>query len=187
MRRRYVFMALLFVVFSMLAIPPAYAQQTTGNIVGRIVDGQKAAVPGAAITATSPSTGFKRTTTSDAEGLYRLTALPIGSYDLLIELQGFTSLDKKDVQVSVGQTISIDFDLKIAKMSETVTVTGETPLVETTSSSVGGVVDVTKIESLPLNGRPFANLAMTIPGVGMGFHSDPTKTTPYTWAFEFLP
>ena len=66
-------------------------------------------------------------------------------------------------------------------MSETVTVTGETPLVEDDRhSSVGGVVDVNRIESLPLNGRQFANLAMTIPGVGLGFHSDPTKSTQYS-------
>ena len=65
-------------------------------------------------------------------------------------------------------------------MSETVTVTGETPLIETTSSSVGGVVDVNKIEKLPLNGRQFANLAMTVAGVALGFHSDPTKSTQYS-------
>ena len=65
-------------------------------------------------------------------------------------------------------------------MSETVTVTGETPLIETTSSAVGGVVDVGRIESMPLNGRQFANLAATIPGVGLGFHSDPTKSTQYS-------
>ena len=65
-------------------------------------------------------------------------------------------------------------------MSESVNVTGETPLVETGSSSVGGVVDVQNIESLPLNGRQFANLALTIPGVGLGFHSDPTKSTQFS-------
>ena len=65
-------------------------------------------------------------------------------------------------------------------MSESVNVTGESPLVETGSSSVGGVVDVQNIESLPLNGRQFANLALTIPGVGLGFHSDPTKSTQFS-------
>ena len=69
--------------------------------------------------------------------------------------------------------------LKVASLSETVTVTGESPLIETSSSSVGGVVDIRRIESLPLNGRQFANLAATIPGVGLGFHSDPTKSTQY--------
>jgi len=65
-------------------------------------------------------------------------------------------------------------------LSETVTVTGESPLIETSSSSVGGVVDIRRIENLPLNGRQFANLAATIPGVGLGFHTDPTKSTQYS-------
>ena len=64
-------------------------------------------------------------------------------------------------------------------LAESVQVQAETPLIETTTSSVGGVVDTTRIESMPLNGRQFANLAATIPGVGLGFHSDPTKSTQY--------
>jgi hypothetical protein len=180
MRRSHVLAASLFVVVAILAVQPAFAQQTTGNIAGRVVDDQRSAVPGASVTATNTQTGAKRSVTSDAEGMYRFTALQIGTYDLIIELSGFATVDRKAVQVSVGQTLNLDIGLKIAKMAETVTVTGETPLVETTSSSVGGVVDVAKIESLPLNGRQFANLAMTIPGVGMGFHSDPTKSTQYS-------
>jgi outer membrane receptor protein involved in Fe transport len=65
-------------------------------------------------------------------------------------------------------------------VQENITVTGETPLIETRSSSVGGVVDVARIENLPLNGRQFANLAATIPGVGLGFHSDPTKSSQFS-------
>ena len=82
--------------------------------------------------------------------------------------------------VNVGQTLDVNMTLKMASLSETVTVTGETPLIETSSSSVGGVVDIRRIENLPLNGRQFANLAATIPGVGLGFHSDPTKSTQYS-------
>ncbi len=70
--------------------------------------------------------------------------------------------------------------LKVASLQESITVSGATPLIETSSSSVGGVVDVGRIESLPLNGRQFANAAITIPGVGLGFHSDPTKSTQYS-------
>jgi outer membrane receptor for ferrienterochelin and colicin len=70
--------------------------------------------------------------------------------------------------------------MRIAKVAENVTVTAETPLVDTTSSAVGGVVDTRRVENLPLNGRQFANLAITIPGVGLGFHADPTKSTQYS-------
>jgi hypothetical protein len=159
---------------------PVNAQQTTGTITGRVVDEQKSTVPGATVTARSVTTGFMRVSTSDASGMYRLAALPVGTYDLTVELSGFATIDRKGLVVNVSQTVTLEFELRVAKMTETVTVTGETPLIETTSSSVGGVVDVNKIENLPLNGRQFANLAMTVAGVGMGFHSDPTKSTQYS-------
>jgi Carboxypeptidase regulatory-like domain/TonB dependent receptor-like, beta-barrel len=159
---------------------PAIAQQTTGNITGRVLDEQNAAIPGATITAKNPATGFTRVEVTDAEGAYRLTALPIGVYDIKAELQGFTTVDKLGIIVNVSTTITIDFGLKVAALAETVNVRGAMPLIETSSSSVGGIVDVKRIESLPLNGRQFANLAATIPGVGLGFHTDPTKSTQYS-------
>ena len=67
----------------------ASAQQTTGTITGRVLDPQNAAIPGATVTAKSPSTGFVRTVVSDTEGVYRLSALPVGLYDLTAELSGF--------------------------------------------------------------------------------------------------
>ena len=166
-------------VVLLLACASAFAQQTTGTITGRIVDDQGAAIPGVTVTAKSAATGFTRVEVSDAEGVYRLTALPIGVYDVTAELQGFATLSKKDVEVNIGQTQSVDFPLKVAQLAETVNVTGASPLIETTASSVGGLVDVRRIESIPLNGRQFANLAATVPGVGLGFHSDPTKSTQY--------
>ena len=173
---RRLLLGLLLVASSM----PAFAQQTTGNISGRALDPQGGAMPGVSVTAKSPQTGFTRAAVTDAEGVYRLSALPVGSYDLTVELQGFSTMERKGIVVNVGQTLELDFDLKVAQLSESVTVTGETPLLETSSSSVGGVVDVQNIESLPLNGRQFANLALTIPGVGLGFHSDPTKSTQFS-------
>ena len=163
-----------------LSATSAAAQQTTGNIQGRIVDAQKAAVPGVTVTAKSASTGFTRTEVSDAEGVYRLNALPVGTYDVHAELAGFSPYDAKAIVVNVSSTVDLNVDLKLAGVAESVKVTAETPLIQTSSSSVGGVVDTSKIESLPLNGRQFANLAATIPGVGLGFHSDPTKSTQYS-------
>jgi outer membrane receptor protein involved in Fe transport len=159
---------------------PASAQQSTGTIAGRIVDDQGAAVPGVTVTGRNTETGFTRTSVSDAEGSYRLTALPVGTYDLTAELQGFSRIENKGIVLSVGQTLEVSMTLKVASLQESVTVTGETPLIESRSSSVGGVVDIGRIESLPLNGRQFANLAATIPGVGLGFHSDPTKSSQFS-------
>ncbi len=166
-------------VVGLFSATPLIAQQTTGNVTGRVVDDQGAAVPGVTVTAKNPQTGFSRAEVSDTEGVYRLNALQVGTYDIVAELQGFSKVESKGIVVNVGQTLDINLTLKVANVSETVTVTGETPLIETSSSSVGGVVDIKRIESLPLNGRQFANLAATIPGVGLGFHSDPTKSTQY--------
>jgi len=163
-----------------LAGSPALAQQTTGNIQGRIVDAQKSAVPGVTVTAKNAATGYNRSEVTDSEGTYRLTSLPLGIYELHAELAGFAPYTNKSVEVSVGQTTDVNIDLRVAGVSESVSVTAESPLVQTTNSSVGGVVDVKRIENLPLNGRQFANLAATIPGVGLGFHSDPTKSTQYS-------
>jgi hypothetical protein len=159
---------------------PVAAQQTTGNITGRIVDDQGAAVPGVTVTALNAQTGFTRNDTSDAEGIYRLNAMPVGTYDITAELQGFSRIESKGIVLNVGQTHDINLTLKVASLQETVTVSGETPIIESSSSSVGGVVDIGRIESLPLNGRQFANLAATIPGVGLGFHSDPTKSSQFS-------
>jgi len=168
------------VALLLLTSAAAIAQQTTGNITGRILDEQGGAMPGVTVTAKNPATGFTRTQVSDAEGVYRLEALPVAIYEVTAELQGFATVAKTDIEVNVSQTQSVDFAMKVATLAETVTVTGATPLIETTSSSVGGIVDPRRIETIPLLGRQFANLAATIPGVGLGLHTDPTKSTQYT-------
>jgi hypothetical protein len=158
----------------------SWAQQTAGNITGRIVDAQGAAVPGATVNAVHTGTGFTRSAVTDAEGLYRLTALPVGTYNITVELSGFRTVDRTGIILNVSQTIDINFTLEVASVTERVTVTGASPLIENSASAVGGVVEVGTIENLPLNGRQFANLAATIPGVGLGFHSDPTKSTQFS-------
>jgi carboxypeptidase family protein len=163
-----------------LASSSAFGQQTTGIVSGRVVDAQGAAVPGVTVTSRNTQTGFTRADVSDGEGVYRLLALPVGMYDVTADLQGFARIERKGIVLNVGQTVDLAFALTLAGVAETVTVTGGTPLVETQSSSLGGVVDVARIENLPLDGRQFANLAATVPGVGLGYHSDPTKSTQFS-------
>src|SRR3954466_7712949 len=170
---------LLAALFAIAVAGSARAQQTTGTIMGRVLDEQKAAVPGVTVTAKNQSTGFARNGLSDSEGVYRITGLPVGAYTLSVDLSGF-QVQTRTVQVNVSETITADFDIHVAKVAENVTVTADTPLVDTTSSAVGGLVDTRRVENLPLNGRQFANLAITIPGVGLGFHADPTKSTQYS-------
>src|SRR3989442_5670367 len=133
--RRLLFGAALVLLLTCAA---SFAQQTTGNITGRILDQQSAAVPGATVTAKNPATGFTRSEASDSEGVYRLTGLPVGTYDITAELQGFTTADRKDVAVTVSTTLTIDFTLKLGSLAETVNVTGAMRLIETTASPLAG-------------------------------------------------
>src|SRR3954471_5469719 len=137
------------IIVAMIAIcaltlsAPAMAQQTTGNIQGRITDAQKAAAPGVTVTAKNAATGFSRSEVTDSEGVYRLNALPVGTYDLHAELAGFQAQDRKGLVVNVSQTLDLNIDLNVAGVAENVSVTAESPIVSTSSSSVGGVVDTT--------------------------------------------
>ena len=163
-----------------LSLPaPALAQQATGTIAGRVVDEQDAGIVGAAVTATNADTGLIREILSGGNGLYRLAALPVGRYDVSAEYQGLAPFVRRGIVVNIGRT-DLGIILRVAALAETITVTTEAPLIRLTSSAVGEVVDLARIESLPLNGRQFANLAATVPGVGLGFHSDLTKSTQYS-------
>src|SRR5213594_2388490 len=104
-------------ILLLLGSAQAFAQ-TTGNITGRVLDQQGSGVPGATVTAKSASTGFTRSEVSDAEGVYRLTALPVGLYDVTTELPGFATIVKKDIAVDVSKTLTVDFTLRVASVAE---------------------------------------------------------------------
>src|SRR5688572_31391735 len=163
-----------------LAALPAYAQMTSGTIAGRITDEQGAAAPGVSMQARNRDTGFVREDVSDAEGVYHLGALPVGSYDLSAQLAGFNSFESPAVPVNISRNTTFDIVMRVAKLTETVTVSASPSMLSTRSSSIGEIVDLKRIEALPLNGRQFANLAATVPGVSLGFHSDSTKSAQYT-------
>jgi outer membrane receptor protein involved in Fe transport len=173
--RRLAAAALLLLV----AAAPAFAQGTTGSIEGRISDEQGLALPGATVFARNTATGFARSVVTDATGIYRFPGLPIGTYEVKADLAGFATVTRKDAVVNVSQNTGLDFRMKVATKTEEISVLAEAPLIDTKSSGVGEVVATAQIENLPLNGRQFGNLAALVPGVSLGFHSDPTKTTQY--------
>ena len=121
------FFRLLAATTVALAAVPALAQQTSGTITGLVIDPQGMAVPGTTVTAVDASTGFSRTDVSDGEGLYHLNAIPVGSYDVVAELPGFTRVERKDIAVNVSETTNLNLTLRLAQVAETVTVVGETP------------------------------------------------------------
>ena len=155
---------------------PSFAQ--TGSIEGTVNDDQGLALPGVTATAKNVATGFTRAATSDATGVYRIQALPAGTYEVKAELTGFAGRSRQ-VVVNVETNSTVDFKMAVAGQTEEVTVTAEAPLIDVKETGVGEVITSTQIQNLPLNGRQFANLAALVPGVSLGFHTDPTKSTQF--------
>jgi hypothetical protein len=141
----------------------AAAQEAT--ILGTVTDETKAALPGVTITATGLATGRVFTAISDDRGEYRLRGLPPTRYKVQAELTGFSTVVVADVELLVGQNRTVPFAMKVASLEETVTVTGESPLVDISSTQVGGNVDRRQMEELPLQGRNWMELAMQVRGV----------------------
>ena len=168
-----------FLVALVLLPVLASAQTTTGDVSGIIVDAQKAPLNGVTVHATNTDTGVTRDAQSDKSGVYRLPGLQIGSYQVVATLPGMRSYSAR-VVLNVGRDVTLDIAMQLAGIRDEVKVTASSPLISTRSSSVGEVVDLARIEGLPLNGRQFANLAATVPGVGLGFHSDSTKSAQYS-------
>jgi len=116
------------------------AAQTTGTILGTLKDQSGAVLPGAEITVTNIDTGITRTATSGARGEFRISALAVGTYDIQAGMTGFQSGVRKGITLTIGREAVVDFSLQVGNVTEQVTVTGEAPLIETTSAVVGGVV-----------------------------------------------
>jgi len=157
---------------------PALAQGTSGSVEGTVRDAQGLALPGAAVTVTNTATGLSRSTTTDPTGVYTIPGLPVGLYEVKVSISGFADQISK-ATVNVSATTRVDFALGVAGKTEEVTVTAETPQIDTTESGIGEIITQAQIENLPLNGRQFGNLAALVPGVSLGFHTDPTKSTQF--------
>jgi Carboxypeptidase regulatory-like domain/TonB dependent receptor len=161
--------ALLFVlsaVFALLHVPVARAQSAaaTGRLEGSLTDPSGAAVPAADITVRNQNTGLLTTVQSSAAGEFNVLYLEPGTYEVSIQKAGFGTLVLRDITISVGTRAVIHPQLRIGKIDAVVTVSAETPLVDTAASSLGTVVDQQSIQSLPLNGRNFTDFALLTAG-----------------------
>lgn len=139
-------------------------QTTNGTITGTISDPSGAAVGGVQIIVSSPETGFQRTATSLDNGSYVLPQLPPGTYNIQVSKAGFGKENRPGVQLLVNQIATIDFQLSLAAVSETVNVTGAPPPLDTTSATLASVVQHDQVVDLPLNGRSFTQLTLLAPG-----------------------
>jgi hypothetical protein len=143
---------------------PSYAQ-VSAAISGRVLDSSGAVVPGAKVTVKSLDTGASRTVTTNDSGYYTLVALPLGRAEVKAEKPGFLATTPSNVTLVVGQEAVLNLNLRVGGESpDVVFVSDETPLVNTTTSAVSGVVGERQIKDLPLNGRSFDNLITLNPG-----------------------
>ena len=154
-----------FVCASLLLMPlTASAQQSASSgLVGQVTDSSQAAIPGATVTVTNVGTNAQRTTVTDGEGRFSVPALPPATYHIKVELrQGFRTAELQNFVLRQGETARPAITLGIATVSESVTVTGEAPLLQTQSASVGQVINEKQIEKPALERpqRAVARLAL---------------------------
>ncbi|HXT22741.1 MAG TPA: TonB-dependent receptor [Thermoanaerobaculia bacterium] len=164
-------------------LPAAQAQTSSATLTGRAVDADGSALPGVTVTATETNTGFSRNTVTGSDGSFRLAALPVGDYTVTAELQGFATVQVENVHLNVASTRSIEISMRAASIEESITVTTEAPLIDTTPA-IGTVVSQQELETLPLNGRQFANVAVLAPGTQLAYNADPTKPGQLTIALN---
>ncbi len=170
----------LLVTFFVIAsfCVPSLAQSTAGRILGTVTDQSTAAVRGASVAITDLNRGTSRTLATDEAGAYVAADLTPGSYKIHVEAKGFKSAERPNVAIEVATDVRADFVLQPGQVSETVIVQAEVPLVNTTSSTLGGTLSNQEINDLPLNGRNYENLLQLRPGVmrypGGGFSTTST-------------
>jgi hypothetical protein len=145
---------------------PAYAQIEQARLNGTVTDAQGAVLPGVTITARSPSLIGGQTTVTEADGRYRFPALAGGTYELTFELTGFQTMVRSGIVLRLGATITVDSQLQVATLQESVTVTGESPVVDVTTTAVGTTFDAEKLIGIPSATDMWAVLSQA-PGVRM--------------------
>jgi hypothetical protein len=164
MRSKWVFLLLLVVSIGSV---PASAQNAASRLIGTIKDDQGGVLPGVTVTATSPSLIGTQSAVSEGNGSYQFPSLPPGGYSLSFELQGFQTVARGAIQLASGQTLTIDIQLPVASVQETVTVTTAAPVIDTTTTAIGNVLDNAKLTSVPTSSDLWGALAQT-PGVRLG-------------------
>jgi len=147
---------------ALLVTTSALAQTPTGTILGTVKDAQGAAVPGATVTATNLGTTYSRDTATDAAGEYALRLLPIGNYEVVVTLPGFKNFTQTGILLEVGRNARVDATIELGAVTETITVVGDSPLVDTASASLSRTVGQNDVLNLPLVNRDlYALLSLT--------------------------
>ena len=145
----------------------AYAQSEVGGatLTGTVTDPARAAVVGAKVTLTSEAIGLTRTVETNTDGFFRFQRLPLGEYNLAVDMSGFKTSRRSAIALGVGAVVDLEIRLELGTATESVTVTSETPLVETTRTQTATTVNQRDVRDLPINGRNFLDFTLLTPGV----------------------
>jgi hypothetical protein len=165
MRSR-VWLVVVALAVALAAAVPASAQMTQGRLTGLVTDAQGAVLPGVSVTVTSPALIGPRTTVSEPDGRYMFPALPTGAYKVTFDLQGFRQFVRENVQISLGQTISVDAQMQLGQLTENVTVTGASPVVDVTTTKVGTSLKGEALIAVPNSSDTWGALSEA-PGIRM--------------------
>jgi hypothetical protein len=149
-------------VMALLALP-LVAQAQDATLTGTVRDNTGGVLPGVTVTATNEAAGTTFVSVTDGDGVYRIP-MRAGIYRISAELGGFQTVIRPGVELLVGRQITLNLDMAVSGLQESVTVTGEAPLLDTTSSNIAGNIDPRQMQELPLNGRNWMNLTLLAPG-----------------------
>ena len=157
----------LFLLVLLPAAVFAQSQATTGVIEGTVVDASGAALPGVTVSVHNTATNYEQQAITDSAGRFRAVLLPLGSYVIEAQKQGFAKLIRENLELTVGQTLNLNLTLQPAGAAESVTVTSDAPVVETTRAEQSTLVDKRSVENLPINGRDFTGFIKLAPTVSI--------------------
>jgi hypothetical protein len=161
------FLALVLACVPGLVASAAAQGSASGVIAGTVRDAQGGALPGVTVTLRNAESGVVRSAVTEGDGTYRLPGLPPGRYDLMAELAGFANAEVRDLTITIGLELRRDLAMALQTLQETVTVTAEAPVVETTQTEVAAVITQEQIEQLPVASRMPISLALLLPGTSM--------------------
>jgi carboxypeptidase family protein/TonB-dependent receptor-like protein len=160
----------VWLTVAVLALPlTAYAQDTT--LMGTVRDNTGGVLPGVTVTATNAAQGTTFVGVTDERGLYRIV-VRAGTYEITSELSGFATAVRPGVEILLGRQVNLNFDMQVSGVQEKVTVTGEAPLLDVTSSNIGGNIDPRQMQDIPINGRNWMDLTLLAPGARQNASSE---------------
>jgi len=167
--------ACVLATWMMLMTASSVFAQATSTFNGRVLDQGDAVLPGVTVTAINANTGVARTTVTNGEGVYSMPGLEAGVYDVKTELQGFGPAARNRVTLGLNTTITLDFKLAVSGVQETLTVTGDAPLIETTQSKFASSIETKELENLPMITRSVNGMLALLPGASPMTPTDSTK------------